>query len=129
MKHEIESFLHELQKLAGPIGTLKITQTIIDKGNPDANKSIIAFAALFGIDFATMEKGGANGETLQGKFQCSGATCKIKFYRTKTRGDNRLSISGLKKHAKAGDIIALKRDLITGAIVINATKETGVSNG
>jgi hypothetical protein len=124
MKHEIESFLNELQKLAGPIGTLKITQTIIDKGNPDANKSIIAFAALFGIDFAAMEKGGANGETLQGKFQCSGETCKIKFYKTKTRGDNRLSISGLKKHAKAGDVIAMRRCAITGALIINATKET-----
>ena len=126
MKHDIESFISTLEETYGAVGTLKITKTILDKGNPDANKTIVEFAKLFDIDFSKLEKGGINGASLEGKFQCTGDTCKIKFYRTNTRGDYRLSISGLKKHAKVGDVIAIKRDLITGAIVINATNE--VSN-
>ena len=129
MKHEIDSFLNELQRAFGPVGTLKITQTILDKGNPDANKTIVKFAALFGVDYAALEKGGAKGIRIKGRFQETQKPTTLNFYRTKTRGDYRLSISGLKKHAKAGDVIALKRDLITGAIVINATKETGANNG
>ena len=56
MKHEIESFVDALQSAFGPVGTLKITQTILDKGNPDANKTIVKFAQLFGVDFAALER-------------------------------------------------------------------------
>lgn len=124
MKHETQSFLDALQKAFGPVGTLKITQTIINKGNPDANKSIVQFAQLFGVDFAALEKGGLNGVKIKGRFQETQKPTTLNFYRTKTRGDYRLSISGLKHHAKAGDIIAMRRCVITGALIINATKET-----
>lgn len=123
MKHDIESFIETLEQSFGAIGTLKVTKTILTKGNPDANKTIVQFAKLFGINFAELEKGGDKGETLVGKFDSTGDPCKIKFYRTNTRGDYRVSISGLKKHAEAGDVIAMKRDIFTGAVVINATKE------
>ena len=129
MKHEIESFLDALQTAFGPVGTLKITQTILDKGNPDANKTIVQFAQLFGVDFAALEKGGLNGVKIKGRFQETQKPTTLNFYRTKTRGDYRLSISGLKHHAKAGDVIAMRRCAITGALIINATKETGGNNG
>jgi len=124
MKHDIESFLQTLAKQWGAIGTLKITQTILDKGNPDANKSIQSFALAMGIDFASLPKGGRNGVKIEGRYSCSGKPCKINFYRANGRGDCRLSITGLKHHAKAGDTIAIHKDIITGAIVVNATKET-----
>ena len=124
MKHEIESFLNELQKLAGPIGTLKITPTILEKGNPDANVTIRKFALLFGVDYTELPFGGDKGVKIKGRFQETQKETTINFYRTKSRGDYRISISGLEQHARPWDIIAMRRCVITGALLINATKET-----
>lgn len=128
MKHDIESFIDAMQKAFGAVGTLKCTPTILDKGNPDANASIRQFALLFGVDYDQLPFGGLNGVKIEGRFSETQKKTTINFYRTKSRGDYRISISGLNQHAKDGDIIAMRRCVITGALVINATRETGAEN-
>ena len=125
MKHETQSFLDALQKAFGPVGTLKCSPTVLNKGNPDANLSIRKFALLFGVDYNELPFGGDKGIKIKGRFQETQKETTINFYRTKSRGDYRISISGLEQHARPWDIIAMRRCVITGALIINATKETG----
>ena len=47
--------------------------------------------------------------------------CKVSFYKTKSRGDKRFSISGIKKEAAEGDTVAIQKNS-EGALVINVSK-------
>jgi hypothetical protein len=38
-----------------------------------------------------------------------GTIGKVTFYKAKTRGDKRVSITKLKKYAQAGDVVTLKK--------------------
>ena len=128
MKHEIESFIDALQTAFGPVGTLKCSPTVLTNKCPDANISIRKFALLFGVDYNELQFGGDKGVKIKGRFQETQKETTIHFYRTKSRGDYRIWISGLENYARPWDIIAMRRCVITGALIINATKETGAEN-
>ena len=77
---------------------------MLNKSIIDANKSIQKFALLFGVDFEALKCG--EKRVMEAEF-VEGDPCKVTFYKAKTRGDRRVSITKLKANAEAGDLIAL----------------------
>ena len=123
MKHDIESILEALRKET-TTGVIKLTNTMLNKHIIDANKTVIELASSIGINYADIKAG--EKITIEGCFD-NAKPCKVSFYKTKTRGDKRFSISGLKKEAVAGDTVAIQKNS-EGALVINVTKRaTGES--
>ena len=123
MKHDIEAMLKALQiAWNSPVGEITLTATMLNKSIIDANKTIAAVAEFIGVNYAELKA----GEKVQiaGRFIEDNSPCIVTFYRTKNRGDKRLSITGLKARAAIGDTIGLAHD-INGALVINATKQAG----
>tara|TARA_R100001129_G_scaffold185056_1_gene171835 strand:+ start:1506 stop:1922 length:417 start_codon:yes stop_codon:yes gene_type:complete len=86
------------------VGLLRLTPTMLNKSIIDANKSIQKFALLFGVDFEALKCG--EKRVMEAEF-VEGDPCKVTFYKAKTRGDRRVSITKLKANAEAGDLIAL----------------------
>ena len=79
---------------------INVTDTMLKKSIIDANKSVCEFAKTFSFDYNEAECGDRK------PFKASypdGTPAKVTFYRAKTRGDKRISITKLKKYAKAGD--------------------------
>jgi len=135
MKHDIESILEALQK-ESKTGVIKLTKTMLDKHIIDANKSVRELAASIGISYIDIKAG--EKRTIEGRFYIGKkpvkflwfktkklepdfVTCKVSFYKTKTRGDKRFSITGLTKQAITGDTIAITTDS-EGALVINVNR-------
>ena len=124
MKHfNVESILEDLRKVA-TTGVIKLTPTMLNKHIIDANKSVIELAESIGINYADIKAG--EKITIDGCFDNS-KPCKVSFYKTKTRGDKRFSISGLKKQAIAGDTVAIQKNR-NGALVINVSKRVTGEN-
>ena len=118
MKHfDVESILQDLRKVA-TTGVIKLTNTMLNKHIIDANKSVIELAESIGINYSDLKAG--EKVTIKGCFD-NAKPCKVSFYKTKTRGDKRFSISGLKKEAAAGDTVAIQKKR-NGALVINVSK-------
>lgn len=112
-----------IQNLQPNVGHLKLTRTMLDKHIIDANASIQKLALLLGVDMSEL----VAGEKLElvGEYT-DGTPCKIRLYRAATRGDKRVSISGLKQRADAGDDIALsyrRTDAGGFVLVVNITAE------
>jgi len=95
---------HIIKNLSPDVGTLRLTYTMIDKNNIDANASIRRLALLFGVDMEAMTNG--DKVTIKGEYD-DGTPCNVNFYRTKKRSDRRVSLSNIKKHTKVGDFLAL----------------------
>tara|TARA_B100000035_G_scaffold176435_1_gene150471 strand:- start:780 stop:1220 length:441 start_codon:yes stop_codon:yes gene_type:complete len=124
MKHfNVESILEDLRKVA-TTGVIKLTSTMLNKHIIDANKSVIELAESIGINYSDLKAG--EKITIEGCFDNS-KPCKVSFYKTKTRGDKRFSISGLKKEAAAGDTVAIQKKR-NGALVINVSKRATGEN-
>ena len=124
MKHfNVESILEDLRKVA-TTGVIKLTPTMLNKHIIDANKSVIELAESVGINYRDLKAG--EKKTIDGCFDNS-KPCKVSFYKTKTRGDKRFSISGLKKEANAGDTVAIQKNH-NGALVINVSKRVTGEN-
>jgi hypothetical protein len=124
MKHfNVESILEDLRKVA-TTGVIKLTNTMLNKHIIDANKSVIELAESIGINYTDLKAG--EKITIDGCFDNS-KPCKVSFYKTKTRGDKRFSISGLKKEAAAGDTVAIQKNR-NGALVINVSKRVTGEN-
>ena len=124
MKHfNVESILEDLRKVA-TTGVIKLTPTMLNKHIIDANKSVIELAESIGINYTDLKAG--EKITIEGCFDNS-KPCKVSFYKTKTRGDKRFSISGLKKEAVAGDTVAIQKKR-NGALVINVSKRVTGEN-
>ena len=97
---------------------IKVTQTMLDKHIIDANKSVIK---LFDNTYDNLENG--DGIDFKGEYFSSyfmnesspnfydNVISVIRCYKAKTRGDKRISISGLKKYAEAGDTIGIFKRL------------------
>ena len=83
---------------------IKLTETMLNKSIIDANKTVCEFAEQF--DFKYIEADAGDRFELVGKYK-DNTKCKVSFYKSKGRGDKRISITGLKKIAKAGDTIIL----------------------
>jgi hypothetical protein len=111
-----------LKTLEPDFGQLRLTNTMLNKSIIDANTSIRRFAKLFNVDFDQMQQG--DKIQLEAHYN-DGASCRLSFYKTKMRGDRRLSISGIKNQANVGDLIAFNyvrdKDTNKTIIVINVT--------
>jgi len=86
--------------------TIKLTKTMLEKSIMDATKVVQDwyFDALDGNfgDMLRMEHDEYDAEFAFGE------PTKIKFYRTKGRGDNRFSIKNLRKYADVGDYLTVE---------------------
>lgn len=103
--------------------TIKLTRTMLEKHIIDANESIRNFAKLLGVDFTSLNAG---DRIVKDAVFTDGTSASVCFYRTKNRGDRRLSIRGLKSRADIGDTIALSftsNDAGEIVLVVNVTVE------
>jgi len=78
----------------------------LDKHIIDANKSVIK---LFERTYDTLTNG--DGIAFRSEYFNEEVISVIRCYKAKTRGDKRISISGLKKYAQAGDVIGIFKRL------------------
>lgn len=116
---------------------LRLTYTMIDKNNLDANgifRSLLLHAGI--VDYEVLEHGGDHGVTATALFiqQSKIEQIKLKFYRVKNdRGDRRFSIETIKRRAAAkemneGDLIYIsilkKEDGSPLIYLINLTQNT-----
>ena len=110
-----------IESLSPDIGTLRLTKTMLDKHIIDANASIRRLALLLGHDMESMING--DKVTIEGQYD-DGTPCRVNLYRTVMRSDRRVSISGIKKQAVAGDLLALsykRNDEGDYILIINVT--------
>ena len=110
-----------IESLSPDIGTLRLTKTMLDKHIIDANASIRRLALLLGHDMESMTNG--DKITIEGQYD-DGTPCRVNLYRTVMRSDRRVSISGIKKQAIAGDLLALsykRNDEGDYILIINVT--------
>ena len=86
---------------------ISLTETMLNKSIIDANKTVKEFAKKrFNFDYSEVEAG--TKIKIPAKYvgeKDSEAT--VSFYTAKSRGDKRISISGLRKKAKAGQVVSL----------------------
>ena len=112
-----------IENLKPNVGHLKLTKTMLDKHIIDANVSIQKLALLLGVDMSKLVAG--DKVELVGEYT-DGTPCKIRLYRAAARGDKRVSISGLKYRAAAGQDIALsykRKSSGDYVLVINISEE------
>ncbi len=87
---------------------LRMTYTMIDKNNLDANGILRDLLSAYGIaDYDLIGHGGENGVKHGALFVQRGKaeSVRLKFYRVaNARGDRRFSIQSLKKRMRAGEI-------------------------
>jgi len=81
---------------------IRVTQNMLDKRIIYANKSVIK---LFDDTYDNLENG--DGVKFDGEYFLHNTISVIRCYKAKTRGDKRISISGLNKNTKAGDVIGI----------------------
>ena len=93
-----------IESLSPQVAQIRLTDTMINKYIMEAKQDTQKLAALFYADYSLMVKG--QKRTVQGVWH-DGTACSVTFYRAKTRGDKRISISGLKRKAQPGDLIGL----------------------
>lgn len=96
--------------------TINITDTMLNKSIIDANKSVCDLAKQFSFDYSEAECG--EKHLVSGKYP-DGTEAKVTFYKAKTRGDKRISITKLKHQAEAGDTVTLKKNRGKIIILIN----------
>lgn len=101
--------------------TIKLTKTMLDKSIIDANKTVQQFLDNdFGMNyddkFFTEEWWDVKSQKTErahfiviGEY-ADGTEVDVKFYRSATRGDKRISIQKLKQYAEAGDQVILTSD-------------------
>lgn len=87
--------------------TIAITDTMLEKSIIDANKSVCDFAKALSFDYGEAEYG--EKHSLPATF-ADASESKVTFYRAKTRGDKRTSITNLKHHAASGDVVMLRSE-------------------
>lgn len=92
-----------IESLSPDLATIRLTQTMLTKHIIDANESVRRLALLCGIDYQQI---GAGEKTTRAAMLADGTETAINFYKTK-RGDKRVSISRLKHHARAGDLVGI----------------------
>ena len=100
---------------------IKLTKTMLDKSIIDANKTVQQFLDHdFGMNyddpfFTTEHVNPDTGKTERSAFfvvgeYADGTEVHVRFYRSATRGDKRISIQKLKQYAEAGDHVVLTSD-------------------
>ena len=96
--------------------TINITNTMLDKSIIDANKSVCELAKQFSFDYSEADCGAKH--PVSGKYP-DGTEARVTFYKAKTRGDKRISITKLKHQAQAGDVVTLQKSRGKIKILIN----------
>ena len=96
--------LEKIQSLSPEVAQIRLTETMVNKYIIDAKADTQRLAALFGFTFEDCAPG--EGQTFEAVWW-DGTPATVKLYRAKTRGDKRVSITGLRKKAQPGDLIAL----------------------
>lgn len=96
--------------------TINVTDTMLNKSIIDANKSVCELAKEFSFDYSEHEAGDKNAVSC---VYPDGIVAKVTFYKAKTRGDKRISITKLKQYAQAGDVVTLKQAKEAIEILIN----------
>ena len=115
--------------------TIKLTKTMLNKSTIDASKVVkdwyfYAVEGYFG-DMLRLEQDEHDAEF------AFGAPTKIKFYRTKGRGDNRCWIKDLRKYADTGDYLTVEEAYVgrmggeggVKTIIINVNEPEVVEKG
>ena len=113
------NIIQALREYSPLIATIKLTKTMLDKHIIDANQSVRKFSRLYDVDYDTMTNG--DKVSINAQYE-DGTQCKVNFYRTKARSDRRVSISGIKKQAIAGDTVAITL-INNNTIIINVTRK------
>jgi hypothetical protein len=93
-----------IESLSPDVGKIRLTKTMLDKSIIDANASVRKLALLLGHDMEQMSAG--QKISIEGEYE-DGTPCRVNLYRTVNRSDRRVSVSGIKKQAQIGDLIAL----------------------
>ena len=120
MTNDLENnIIQALRDYSPLIATIKLTKTMLDKHIIDANASVRKFSRLYDVDYDKMTNG--DKVSIDAQYE-DGTPCKVNFYRTKARSDRRVSISGIKKQAIAGDTVAITL-INNNTIIINVTRK------
>ena len=95
---------------------IKLTKTMLDKSIIDANKSVREFLEQE-LDYAYDKLEADVDGKYYGKYWCHAlyeddTPTIVSFYKSKTRGDRRISIKNLRKFAEEGDIVKLRHELV-----------------
>ena len=86
--------------------TIKLIKTMLEKSIMDATKPIQDwYSKALCCTFDGLEKGECDEYDAEFIF---GAETTIKFYKSKSRGDKRFSIKGLRKYADVGDYLTVQ---------------------
>ena len=86
--------------------TIKLTKTMLEKSIMDATKPIQDwYSKALSCTFDGLEKGECDEYDAEFIF---GAETTLKFYKSKSRGDKRFSIKGLRKYADVGDYLTVE---------------------
>ena len=96
--------------------TINVTDTMLNKSIIDANKSVCELAKEFSFDYSEQEAGDKNAVSCR---YPDGTEARVTFYKAKTRGDKRISITKLKHQAQAGDVVTLQKNRGKIKILIN----------
>ena len=93
-----------VEALSPQLAQIRLTETMINKYIIDAKSDVQTLARLFGVEYDQLGKGEKH---YVNAFWHDGTEAKIGFYRANTRGDKRVSISGIKQQAQPDDLISL----------------------
>ncbi len=96
---------------------IKLTKTMLDKSIIDANKSVREFLEQeLDYSYDKLEADVSDGKYYH-NYWCNAlyeddTPTIVTFYKSRTRGDRRISIKNLRKFAKEGDIVKLRSEVV-----------------
>lgn len=96
---------------------IKLTKTMLDKSIIDANKSVREFLEQeLDYSYDKLEADVSDGKYYH-NYWCNAlyeddTPTIVTFYKSRTRGDRRISIKNLRKFAEEGDTVKLRHEVI-----------------
>jgi hypothetical protein len=91
-----------------PNGVIMVTQTMLDKSIIDANKTVQEYMKWhWEVGYAFLEAGEHFTVPMKHVQDDIEYVLNVKFYKSKGRGDKRISIEKLRNFAQAGDLVTL----------------------
>ena len=96
---------------------IKLTKTMLDKSIIDANKSVREFLEQeLDYSYDKLEADVSDGKYYH-NYWCNAlyeddTPTIVTFYKSRTRGDRRISIKNLRKFAEEGDTVKLRHELV-----------------
>ena len=91
-----------------PNGVIFVTKTMLDKSIIDANKTVQEYTKWhWEVDYASLEAGEHFTVPMKHVQDDIEYVLNVKFYKSKGRGDKRISIEKLRNFAQVGDLVTL----------------------